>query len=135
PRARAASAQAIRLAPGSADALTAAGRQKQLQEWDWAGAEAQLREAIAANPSLADARFSLAHLLVATGRFDEGLAQVEQAVQLAPLPPLRVPSHAGFLTAARRNDEAARALDDALELQPDFWIALLIRGGLALDRG
>ena len=135
PRARAASGQAIRLAPDSADALVAAGRQKQLQEWDWPGAEVQLRKAIAANPSLADARFSLAHLLVATGRFDEGIAQVEQAVQLDPLSPLIVSIHAGFLTAARRDDEAARALDDALELQPDFWIALLIRGGMALERG
>jgi len=135
PRARAASAQAIRLAPDSAHALTALGRQKQLQEWDWADAEARLRQAIAANPSLADARFSLAHLLVATGRFEEGIAQVEQAVQLDPLSPLIVSIHAGFLTAARRNDEAAAVLEDALELQPGFWIALLIRGGVALDRG
>lgn len=135
PLARAASAQAVRLAPGSADALVARGRQKQLQEWDWAGAEALLRQAIAANPSHAEAHFALAHLLVATGRTDEGLVQAATATELDPLSPLMVSLHAGFLTAAGRSPEAQRRLADALALQPDFWIALAIRGSIALERG
>ena len=41
----------------------------------------------------------------------------------------------GFLGAAGRPEAARAQLQRALELEPDFWIALLIRGGMALDRG
>jgi Flp pilus assembly protein TadD len=42
---------------------------------------------------------------------------------------------AGFLTAARQPDAALKQVQRALDLQPDFWIALQVRGGMALDRG
>lgn len=135
PLAKAAAAQALRIDPDSAEAHMALGRQQQLHEWAWADAEASLRQAIQLNPSLADAHFGLAHVLVTTGRFKEGLAAAREARELDPLSPLINALEAGFLTAAQRPDEARVAVQRSLELQPDFWIALMIRGGMALDRG
>lgn len=135
PLARAAAAQALRVDSESAEAHMAQGRQQQLHAWAWADAEASLRRAIQLNPSMAEAHFGLAHLLVSTGRFAEGLAEARHARELDPLSPLINALEAGFLTAAQRPVEAHVALGRALELQPDFWIALMIRGGMALDSG
>jgi DNA-binding winged helix-turn-helix (wHTH) protein/TolB-like protein/Tfp pilus assembly protein PilF len=135
PLARAAAAQALRIDPDSAEANMAQGRQLQLYAWDWARSEAALRRAVALNPSFADAHFSLAHLLVLTGRFDEGLEQARQARELDPLSPLINSLEGGFLSAAGQPRAARERLQRTLELEPDFWIALLVRGGLALDRG
>lgn len=135
PLARAAAAQALRIDPDSAEALMAHGRQQQLHEWAWGDAEASLRRAIELNPSFADAHFSLAHLMVVTGRFDEGLAYARQARELDPLSPFINALEGGFLSAAGQPEAAGVRLERALALESDFWIALLVRGGLALDRG
>jgi DNA-binding winged helix-turn-helix (wHTH) protein/TolB-like protein/Tfp pilus assembly protein PilF len=133
--ANAAATRALRIDPESADALLAHGRYLQLHEWNWRESEASLRRAIAINPSLADAHFGLAHLLVNTGRFREGLAQARQARELDPLSPLINALDAGFLSAAGQPQAASRQVARTLEIEPGFWIALLVRGGLALDRG
>lgn len=133
--AKAAVAQALMIDPDSAEALMAQGRNRDLYDWDWAGAEASLKRAIALNPSLMEAHFAYAHLLVDLGRFDEGLAQARQARDLDPLSPMVNAIYAGFLTAARQPEAAGRQVRRALDLQPDFWIALQVRGGMALDRG
>ena len=135
PLARAAAMQALKIDPDSAEAWTARGRQLQLGEWDWAGSEQALRRAVALNPSLADAHFALAHLLVTTGRFAPGLAAARTARELDPLSPQVNALEAGFLGAAGQPEAARARLQRALALQPDYWVALLIRGGMALDAG
>jgi DNA-binding winged helix-turn-helix (wHTH) protein/TolB-like protein/Tfp pilus assembly protein PilF len=135
PLAQAAARQALRIDPASAEAWMARGRTPHLVEWNWPAAEASLRRAIAINPSLSDAQFALAHLLVDTGRFDEGLAHARQARELDPLSPIINALEAGFLSAAGRPGAARARVQRALELDPEFWVALLVRGGLALDRG
>lgn len=133
--AKAAIARALKLDPDSADALTTQGRVRELYDWDWAGAEASLKRAIGLNPSLMEARLALAHLLVCLGRFDEGLDAAREARALDPLSPMVHAILAGFLTAARQPEAARKQIERALDLQPDFWIALAVRGGMALDRG
>jgi serine/threonine-protein kinase len=135
PLAKAAVARALEIDPDAAEALVAQGRNRDLYDWDWAGAEASLKRAIALNPSLMEAHFAYAHLLVDQGRFDEGLAQARQARELDPLSPMVNALEAGFLTAARQSGAARVQVERALALQPDFWIALHVRAGLALDRG
>lgn len=82
-----------------------------------------------------EAHFAYAHLLVDLGRFDEGLAQAREARDLDPLSPMVDTIYAGLLTAAQRPEAAGQQVRRALDLQPDFWIALQVRGGMALDRG
>lgn len=133
--AKAAVVRALKLDPDAPDALMAQGRIQHLYDWDWLGAEASFKRAIELNPSLMEAHLALAHLLVNLGRFDEGLAAAREARALDPLSPMVNALLGGFLTSARQPDAALKQLQRALDLQPDFWIALQIRGGMALDRG
>ena len=135
PLAKAAADQAVRIDPASAGAWAAKALNQSWYDWDWSGADASARRAIELNPSLPEAHFAYAHLLVNRGRFEEGLAHMRKARELDPLSPLLNTLEAGFLGAAGRPEAARAQLQRALELEPDFWIALLIRGGMALDRG
>jgi DNA-binding winged helix-turn-helix (wHTH) protein/TolB-like protein/Tfp pilus assembly protein PilF len=135
PLSEAATDAALRIDPDSAGALAGQVFTQSWFDWDWARAEVSARRAVDANPSLPDAQFAYAHLLVTLGRFDEGLARARQARELDPLSPLVNAVEGGFLGAAGRPQQAQARLQHALELEPDFWIALLIRGGMALDSG
>jgi len=135
PLAKAAAEQALRLDPDSPEALMASGRVRHLYDWDWNAAEALFRRALDLKPSLMEAHLGYAHLLTDLGRHEEGLDEARQAVDLDPLSPLVNSLAAGFCTAGRREEEAHAWLDRALELRPDFWVALTVRGGMALDRG
>lgn len=135
PLSDAAADAALRIDPRSAGALAVKVFTQAWFDWDWTGAELSARRAVDANPSLPDAQFAYAHLLVNLGRFDEGIARARQARELDPLSPLLNAVEGGFLGAARRPQQAQARLEQALDLEPDFWIALLIRGGMALDRG
>ena len=133
--AKAAVAQALKLDPDSPEALTAQGRIQHLYDWDWTGAEASLQRAIELNPSLMEARYACAHLLVHLGRFEEGLEQARQARELDPLSPIVNAIYAGLLTAAGQTEAAQTQVRRALELKPGFWVALQVRAGLAMQRG
>ena len=54
-------------------------------EWDWAGADRELRRAIDVNPSFARAHSSYSRYLLAMGRINEALAESKRAVELDPL--------------------------------------------------
>jgi DNA-binding winged helix-turn-helix (wHTH) protein/TolB-like protein/Flp pilus assembly protein TadD len=135
PLSDAAADAALRIDPDSAGALAVKVFTQSWFDWNWAAAELSARRAVETNPSLPDAQFAYAHLLVNLGRFDEGLARARQARELDPLSPLLNAVEGGFLGAAGQPQQAQARLEHALELEPDFWIALLIRGGMALDRG
>lgn len=135
PLARAAVTQALKFDPDSPEALLAQGRIQNLYDWDWAGARASLRRALELNPSLMEAHLAYAHLLVHQGSFDEGLDEGRQARELDPLSPMVNALYAGFFTAAGQPEAAQKQVRRALELKPAFWIALQVRGGMALDRG
>lgn len=133
--ARAAVAQALKFDPDSPEALLAQARIQGLYDWHWAAAEASLQRALELNPSLMEAHLAYAHLLIHLCRFDEGLDEARQARELDPLSPMVNALYAGFFTAAGQPEAAQKQIRRALDLQPDFWIALHVRGGMALDRG
>ena len=101
-------------------------------DWNWAASEASFQRAIELNPSLADAYFGHAHLLANTGREAEAAAQARAAMALDPLSPV-INAIGGWLLAAP--GEAGRYMDRALELDPDYWLALLMRGVGRLQAG
>jgi DNA-binding winged helix-turn-helix (wHTH) protein/TolB-like protein/Tfp pilus assembly protein PilF len=125
PLAKAAVKQALAINPELAEAYASQGFIAFWYDWDWAGAEASLKRAIELNPSLVDARMAYAHLLSNIGRYDEATTQARQAVALDPLSPLVNTLAASFVRNAGHIDEAQRGMHRALELEPDFWIALL----------
>ena len=133
PLAKAAAQQALAIDPESAEAHASLGFVQFWYDWDWAAAEASFKRSIALDPGLADARLGYAQLLNVRGRVDEGLAQARRARELDPLSPLINTLDGGFLAAAGHRVEARQRIRQALELQPDFWIALLYRGNMELD--
>lgn len=104
-------------------------------DWDWRGAELACKRAIALDPQVLDGHVVYAHLLNNMGRFNEALAQARQARELDPLSPLVNALEGIFLSAAGRTQEAEARLAQALEIAPDFWIAMLARAGMARKRG
>ena len=135
PLAKAAVARALAIDPDSAEAWTSKGFIEFWYDWDWPAAEASLRHAVALNPNLAEAHMALAHLLVNIGRADEAVADARQAIALDPLSPLVNSLAAYFLGRAGYKAESTRHIEKTLELEPDSWVALRIRGGRAMARG
>ena len=79
PKARAAAETALRLDPMLAEAHTVLAGLRHGYDWDWKGAELEYRRAIELNPSYAHARHWYSQLLCEMGRFDECLAEADQA--------------------------------------------------------
>ncbi|TKS54880.1 tetratricopeptide repeat protein [Luteimonas yindakuii] len=125
PRARALAERALALDPRLPEAHLARAWIAFWYDWDWAAAEAAFRRAIELNPGLADAHFGLAHLLSNTGRADEAAVLAREAMALDPLSPV-IHAIGGWFVAPP--GEAAAYMDRALELDPDYWLALLMRG-------
>ena len=135
PLARAAADQALRIDPDSAEAHVSLGFIQYWHDWNWAAAEVSFKRAIQLNPSLAEAHYAYAHLLINLGRFEEGLRYARQARELDPLSPLINTLEAAFLSAANRQAEARKRLAHAVALAPDYWLAVRERGDLALEQG
>ena len=67
-----------------AEAHAAEADIKLLYDWDWTGAERELRRSLDLNPGFVYARNVYAQLLAAEGRFDESLKISEETLQIDP---------------------------------------------------
>jgi TolB-like protein len=132
PLAREAAARAVWANPRLSEAQEAIGYQRWLLEWDWSGAEAGLRTAIALDPSNAEAFRLLGHVLSQAGRHDEADAAMSRARELDPTD---VITHALSSQIAAQARQFARAIEHArraILLVPQFWIGHLMLAA-ALD--
>jgi Flp pilus assembly protein TadD len=87
------------------------------------------------NPSLAEAHLAYAHLLSNVGRDAEAVAPARKAHALNPLSPLSNMLTAAFLRGAGLGQEAQQIDARAADIDADFWVALLMRGVRAMQRG
>jgi TolB-like protein/DNA-binding winged helix-turn-helix (wHTH) protein/Tfp pilus assembly protein PilF len=120
PRARAAAERALELDDTLAEAHTSLASIKGDYEWDWQGAESEYKRAIALNPNYAMARHWYGDFLAGTGRFEEGLAEIETAGRLDPLSPVISVSAADMYCWFGRCTEAIKELERTLDIYPDF---------------
>lgn len=134
-QARAAVDRALAIDPASAEAHASRGVIEFWHEWDWAAAEASLRRAIELDGNLAEAHYALAHLLNNLERHDEAEPHARNATLLDPMSPLINTIVASFFINSGEHAEAGQRLEQVLVLHPDFWLALYMRGSLALARG
>jgi len=116
--ARAASLKAIELDDQLADAYLSLARIKQNYDWDWAGAETEIRRALELDPGGIDVHTDYGYLLMHLGRLDEAIREGEIAVQLDPVSSLTRSALGRFYYRAHRYEEALRHLQRAVELEP-----------------
>ena len=131
----AAIAKALELDPDSGEAY--AGRAFNLLKfhWDFPGAERDFRHALELDPNSSSAHWGLGNYFVLQGRFDEGMQEMSRAEDLDPLSAPLKADYCGKLRFARRLDQAIAKCNEALELAPDFELALESAGEVHEDKG
>jgi len=91
--------------------------------WNWAVAEEEFKRSLELNPNYANAHRQYAVYLVARGRVDEALAEIDRAQEIDPLS-LFISSSRGFiLQNARRYEDAIDQLRRVIALEPDQYQA------------
>jgi len=119
-KSKAAVQRALDIDENLAEALAASAERKYLFEWDWSGAERDLKRAIEVNPGSDFARKSYAYFLSAVGRFDDAIEQATIAKELDPLSPSAFHLVAFSLMGKREYDRAAEEFRAALDLNPNW---------------
>jgi len=135
PRALEAAQRALALDPRSGEAWASIGLMRGFHAWQWQGADTAFRQAIAVSPSYATARSWYSNVLLAQGKVDASLVQLRAAQRLDPL---SLPISYGVAQAhyyGRQWEEGLRAIDRALEINPDFSWSRLLRGKLLKGAG
>jgi TolB-like protein/DNA-binding winged helix-turn-helix (wHTH) protein/Tfp pilus assembly protein PilF len=119
PKAKQAAMKALELDPTLAEAHTSLATVKLAYDWDWSGAESEFRQAVTLNPNYATAHHWHSHYLVAMGKLDEAIKELERARDLDPFS-MPINSFLGqTLYYARRYDDAIRQYNRTLEMHPE----------------
>ena len=109
-----------------------------VQTWytrDWSGAEASYRQAIALDSTAATSHAWLVQLYASQGRIDDMREATARALALEPRSVLVSAILAGAHMFGRRFQECIHIADLALEIDPDFLIALYAKGSGARRHG
>lgn len=128
PKAEAAAKRALELDPTLAEAQTSLATVMLNYKWDWPGAESGFRKAIQLDPSYATAHQRYSLYLMAMGRTEESIKEIQQALKLDPLSVSMNFSEGWRLYMARDYDGAIKQLKSAIEMDPSFALAHLVLG-------
>jgi DNA-binding winged helix-turn-helix (wHTH) protein/tetratricopeptide (TPR) repeat protein len=120
PKAREAAVHALRLDETLPEAHAALGLVKARFDWDWAGAETELRRAIELDPSYATAHERYARLLIWRGRKDEAIGEILHAQHLDPVSLIISTNVAEIFYFARDYDRAVIEARKVVEMDPNF---------------
>jgi TolB-like protein/predicted Ser/Thr protein kinase/thioredoxin-like negative regulator of GroEL len=131
---RAAAEHALALDRNLAGAHAEMGIVQMAHDWDWAGADASLKQALELEPGSATVVRLTADLALALGRSGEALALYRRSVELEPLS-----AEAQFFLGIAalypgRLDEAAAAFKKVLELNPAYPSTRVFLGRVYLAR-
>ena len=134
-KARTAALQALVLDPRLAAAHFALGTVLMNADFNWRGAEAEFRRALALSPRDPETQNYLATMLSALGRIPEAIALERSALKDEPLKANWYTLLAAYLIGAHRLDEAEQAVHKGIELQPagagvqeQLAVILILRG-------
>ena len=119
-RARAAALKALSLDPQLGEAHAAMAHVLLYDNWDFSGAERELRQAIELSPSYAEGHHAYSHLLLLMGRLDESFAESKKLLELDPVSETSMGHLAYHYLYARQYDEAIQQFRKTRQLYPDL---------------
>jgi DNA-binding winged helix-turn-helix (wHTH) protein/TolB-like protein/Flp pilus assembly protein TadD len=123
PKARSAALRALELDDGLAEAHASLGYVKHRFEWDWAGAERELKRAIELNDDYAAAYQWYGWFLISEARFADAQSEFKRAEQIDPLS-LYTNLTAGMAYFfSGEYDKAGAQYKRVVEMDPNFWLA------------
>lgn len=135
PRAKSAAQRALQHDLELAEAMTSLGKVLCWYEWDFSGAEKQLRQAVTLNPNYAEAHWTFGSALPAVGRMSEGVEEMRKALTLDPLYPQYSRWLGRFLLYAGDYAGAIEQSHKTLELNGEYFQARLDIGSAFLAQG
>ena len=133
--ARSSALRALELDPDLPEGYVALAGIQKSYDWDWAAAEASLKQALALRPGDTAILLELARLKFARGRYDEAFADVKKVVERDPLNWSAQRSLAGGLVVEGRFDEALRVFDRLEQVDAGRTALYWNRGTLWLRQG
>ena len=134
-KARAAALKALELDDRLAEAQTSLATVRFNYDWDWPAAQTGFRRSIELNPSYATGyqRYSL--YLMATGRTEDSLAQMNHARDLDPTSISMSFSLGWRLYLARQYDQAIEQLRNTVDMDPHFALPRMVLGQSYTQKG
>jgi DNA-binding winged helix-turn-helix (wHTH) protein/TolB-like protein/Tfp pilus assembly protein PilF len=126
PKARQAAMRALELDETLAEAHVSLARIKAYYDWDWSGAELELKRAVELDPNSSVAHHEYANYLSYMGRSDQAIAEALRSRDLDPLSQLANFNLAFALICGRRYDEAVAESRQVLGTFPQahYWMGL-----------
>ena len=128
PKARDATLKAVELDPRLSEAHVTLAIELSRYDWDWTAAEREFKMAIELSPNNSSASSLYAELLSIEGRHAEAVAEASRARELDPISGAVCLQYARAPLYARRYDEAVRAFQKCLDVNPNLWILHLFFG-------
>jgi len=128
PVVRDAAARALAAAPDVAEVQTSFGFLKFWLDWDWIAAQAAFRRAIELNPSYALSHRMLGIVLSHMRARKESLVAAKRARELDPLNPAHQALSSQITFAAGDFPLAADFAQQAIAIDPEFWIGYMQLG-------
>lgn len=117
-QADAAIVEAMRLAPNQASTRIARGYLLMQRDFDWHGAEAELKRAVEFAPDDADALYMLGLARASQGDLGQAVDLTRRALKLDPVNAYVYRALAWYLMSMGRLDEAEQAIAKAIEIEP-----------------
>ncbi|GMR13350.1 MAG: hypothetical protein BMS9Abin29_1556 [Gemmatimonadota bacterium] len=134
-KAKQAAATAFDLDDSLDEAYLMLGVVKFMYEFDWTGAEQDLRRAVELNPNGAMTQDFYGLLLAAQERHEESIAARRRAIELDPLTAVHSSDLATALLRAGRYDEALEEASRLTELEPDWPLGHAALGWAYVKKG
>ena len=127
-RAKDAALKAVELDDTLAEAHGSLALIKSSYDWDWSGADKEIRRAIELSPSYADAHRLHAEVLWQTGRLNEAIAESKGNLELDPISLGNNVDLGVEYFLARQYDQVIAQERKVLELDPNYVDAYYFRG-------
>jgi serine/threonine-protein kinase len=126
--------RALALNDHLAEAHASLGFIRLFHDWDWEGAERELKRSLELKPDYIEGRCWYGLLLSYLGRHEKAHVMMRQALDLDPLSPYARVMYGAAFHYGRRNEEATLEAQKALDSDPNDVFAMWLLGNALCER-